>query len=354
MPRPQRFDTLPTANGGIARAAYAHALAARLDVDALLQRSGLTVEQVENATMRVPVRNQIRFLNAVAEEGRDEFLGVKLAEHIDPRELGLLYFVSASCDTLGDALQRVARYSTLHNEGVRITCHERAAIRVTFDFVGVARRSDRHQIEFIIALLLRVCRLITGLRVAPDRVRLAHRRTALPGQVRTFFGCDVEFGSGSDEVVLPRRAGRMPIVLADPYLNRLLTEFCDQALSRRRSRPGDWATAVENAIVPLLPHGRAEMAEVARRLGLSRRTLARRLAVEGLTFGDVLENLRLALAKRYLRDPGLQVSEVAWLLGYGEASAFSHAFRRWTGRAPRRAHPPTRRKAQPPLHAAGG
>jgi AraC-like DNA-binding protein len=92
---------------------------------------------------------------------------------------------------------------------------------------------------------------------------------------------------------------------------------------------------VENAIVPLLPHGRAEVGEIARRLGVSRRTLARRLALEDLSFSQLLEDLKLHLARRYLADGTLSISQIAWLLGYQEIGAFSRAFKRWTGKTPR-------------------
>jgi AraC-like DNA-binding protein len=76
------------------------------------------------------------------------------------------------------------------------------------------------------------------------------------------------------------------------------------------------------------------MAEVAQRLGVTKRTLARRLASEGHTFGEALDGLRSDLATRYLHEKELPISEVAWLLGYKEISAFDHAFKRWTGKTP--------------------
>ena len=92
---------------------------------------------------------------------------------------------------------------------------------------------------------------------------------------------------------------------------------------------------LENAIAHLLPHGTARASEVARRLGMSHRTLARRLSSEGLTFSGILEEMKTDLARRYLRDEKLQITKIAWLLGYREVSAFTHAFKRWTGTAPR-------------------
>src|SRR5262249_60423 len=84
-----------------------------------------------------------------------------------------------------------------------------------------------------------------------------------------------------------------------------------------------------------LPHGKARVDEVARKLGVSQRTLARRLSSEGLTFAVVVQRLKFDLAKRHLADDALSISEIAWLLGYHDISAFTDAFKRWTGRTPR-------------------
>ena len=157
-----QFSSLPTASGGIARAAYARALEARLEVEPLLKSSSLTPQQIKNSQVRIPVKNQIKFLSLVAKELPDSFLGIHLAESIELREMGFVYYVIASSETLGDALRRLARYSGLTNEGVRITCDEGKDITIKFEYVGVSRLSDHHQIECFVAILLRLCRLLTG------------------------------------------------------------------------------------------------------------------------------------------------------------------------------------------------
>ena len=129
----------------------------------------------------------------------------------------------------------------------------------------------------------------------------------------------------------------MPVVSADPYLNKLLIRYFEEALARRPTNRGSFQTTVENAIVPLLPHGKVRVGEIARRLGVSQRSLARRLSFEGLTFSDVLDSLRTDLAERYLTEVDLSISQIAWLLGYQEVSALTHAFKRWTGTTPREA-----------------
>src|SRR6516225_2271583 len=335
MRKKARFSSLPTASGAIARAAYARALEARLEVEPLLKSSSLTPQQIKNSQVRMPVKTQIQFLSLVAKELPDPFLGIHLAENIELREMGFVYYVIASSETLGDALRRLARYSGLTNEGVRITCHEGKDITVKCEYVGVPRLSDLHQIECFVVVVLRLCRQLTGLSLSPTGVKLAHGRTELPAEIKKVFGCKVTFGSGVDEVIYPQRAISMATVNPDSYLNSLLVRYCEEALSKRRVQSGVWRSRVENAIVPLLPHGQAKIGEIAKTLGVSRRTLARLLASEGCTFSGILEALRLDLAKSYLREQNLPNSEVAWLLGFGEVSAFSHACKRWSGKTPK-------------------
>jgi AraC-like DNA-binding protein len=116
----------------------------------------------------------------------------------------------------------------------------------------------------------------------------------------------------------------------------LLLHYCEQALAHRRSKEGPLQIAIENAITPLLPHGKAQVGAVAQALGMSSRTLARKLAAEGLTFTDILVQLRSDLATHYLGDASLPISEIAWLIGYQGVSAFSHSYKRWTGMNPMR------------------
>jgi AraC-like DNA-binding protein len=334
----KRLGALPTATGAIARLAYARARRAGIDLKPLLQKAGLTYQQITDRGARLAVQRQIEFLNVAAEALGDEFLGFHLAQLPDLRELGLLYYVAASSETLGDALRRAARYSSIANEGVSLKCIEGRDIRMVFNYVGVARHLDRHQIEFLMTALVRLCRQLTNVQLTPSRVRFTHRRPYKGGSEQAaYFGVDFGFGAKADELGFSERAKGTRVISADPYLNELLVANCEQALAQRRERRGAFRAAVENAIVPLLPHGKVRAAQIATKLGLSQRTAARRLALEGVTFSAVLKGLRRDLAKQYLSHPDLSISRIAWLLGYQEVSAFTHAFKRWSGKTPREA-----------------
>jgi AraC-like DNA-binding protein len=329
-----QLNNVPMAGGGITRAAFASACKAGIEVEPLLARAGLSLKQIQDSRARIAVKSQIDFLNLIADKLSDEFLGIRLAREIDLRELGFLYYVLASSQTLGEALKRAARYSKLQNEGVDITYREGKFVRITHEYVGVPRRLDRHQIEFFVTIVLRVCRHLTGRQLFPTEVRLVHRRTRMPAELRAFFGVDIAFSSSADEIRFPNAIATMNVISADPYLHSLLVQYFDEALTARHFQSGFWRLKVENAIVPLLPHGQAHIGEVARHLGVSRRTLARRLAAEGKSFVQILDALRFDLAKRYLRERQLPLSEIAWLLGYRETAALNHAFKRWSRKTP--------------------
>jgi AraC-like DNA-binding protein len=325
----------PTASGALTRLAYDQANAAGIDLKQILRKAGLTRLEIEDPGARLRVRDQIVFLNQVADALKDDLLGFHLAHLPDLRETGWLYYVSASSETVGEALQRAARYCSMTNEGLSLHYVDGTELTVGINYVGVSRHIDRDQIEFIATILVRMCRQLADLRTMPARARFVHHRKSIPSAFTEFLGGNIEFGAAADEVAFPGTIKGIPVVGADPYLNRLLVTYCEEAIAHRGAYRGSFRSSVENALVPLLPHGKPRAAEIARRIGTSQRTFARRLATEGLTFSDVLEALRFDLAKRHLADRDLSISDIAWLLGYQEVSAFTHAFKRWTGKTPR-------------------
>ena len=127
----------------------------------------------------------------------------------------------------------------------------------------------------------------------------------------------------------------LPMRSADPHLLALLTRLGDELLAARSSGKTPLRSRVERLVLDGLPKGAPEAARLARALGLSERTLARQLSAEGTSYQQIVNELRRDTAKSYLSDPALSIGQVAYLLGYSEQSAFTTAFRRWTGESPR-------------------
>jgi len=322
----QDLDSIPTAGGGLSRLAIARLKSAGVPVAPLLRRVGLTPEVIADPEERLSVRSQVALLDEAAIALKDDRLGFTLALDFDPRELGLLYYVTASSQTLGDALKRVARYSQITNEALVVRYQEGNRLLINLSYSGVPRHSERHQIEFCMFAVLRICRMLTGQNLVPQHFSIAHYRSEGISEMARFVGTKVEFGADKDEFALNVDARELPLIHADTHLNDLLLKYCEAALADRR---GDVSQ------LRMLPHGRVLVEDVARGLGMSERTLARRLSDEGLNFTEILQQLRRDLAVRYLDDRKLHVSKISWLLGFHEVSAFTHAIKRWTGKTPR-------------------
>jgi len=332
----RKLASLPMANAMLSRLVADRLRRAGVDLKPILKRIGISQRQIDDPDERLPASCQVALLEAAAAVLDDDLLGFRLAQSADCRKLGLLYYAFASSATLGEAIRRCARYSRVANEAIVLQVREGGHPAIRVGYIGIARHSDVQQMECLMRFLLRICRHTTGQQLVPERVSMMHVRPTIAPEVASFFGVKVEFGSDFDEIVLPSGAGDLQLVNADPYLNKIIVKDCEAVLAERRSNVGPFRIRVENAIAPLLPHASARASVVAQALGMSERTMGRKLTQEGSSFAEILQQLRSEMAVRYVEDPSLPISRIAWLLGFEGVSSFSNAFKRWTGESPRR------------------
>jgi AraC-like DNA-binding protein len=249
--------------------------------------------------------------------------------------VGIFFYVGSAARDVGEALALYSRYCRVVNEAIRQKLTPRpggAALEV--EFAGLSRFATRQTAEFILGCFRTGLRAITGRNVTPTTVTFSHNRNSDLREFDRFFGCPVEFGAQANLLSLTDEALQTPLLTADPKLLHALRPFCDMAAKERNTAAGTLRSAVENEVEKLLPHGKAKVRAVAKNLALSVRTLSRRLADEETTYGDIVDHLRRSLALQYLKEPGMSVSQMAWLLGYEGSASFNHAFRRWTGQSP--------------------
>lgn len=329
------LHSIPNTTGGAARLACVKLLAAGLPLAPLLSQAGLKVEQIDDPAARIEVRAQVKLLEIAAEQLKDDLFGFRLAQDFELREIGLAYYIPSSSSTLADAFGDAERYSRIVNDGIQLRIDLDQKTAIALDCIGVEPESGLHQMEFWLFAVVRMCRQLTDTRLAPRQLKVRHFRHASPPEFRTFLGCEVEFASDANEIIFPGFVSSLPIVGADCHLHELLVKYAEETLAHQTPDKATVRSRVEKAIAPLVPHGKARAAAIARELGMSHRTLARALAAEGLTFSALLDQYRVELAKAYLAHGDLAISQIAWLLGYREVSTFTHAFKRWTGITPR-------------------
>ena len=231
----QDLASIPTAQGGLSRLVIARLKSAGVPVAPLLRRAGLTPELIAEPEERLSVQSQITLLDQAAIALKDDCIGFTLARDFDLRKIGLLYYVMASSQTLGDALRRVARYSKITNEALVFGYREGNRLIISLSYSGVSRHSDRHQIEFCMFAVIRICRALTGQNLVPQHFSIAHHRSGATSEMARFVGTKVEFGADTDEFALNADARELPLIHSDPYLNDLLLKNCEAALADRRA-----------------------------------------------------------------------------------------------------------------------
>lgn len=257
---------------------------------------------------------------------------LRLARGIAPRHFGVVGFAALASKTLGEALQRLERYHRSVYD-VNLAQVHAAPEGVVIEW-GVERGRPGPLVdETALAALVQLTREFTGQPLRAMAVDFVNRRPADVRPYEDFFGCPVRFDQPATRLVLATHDLALPLRGADPALLALLDAQAERLLQEVAavSEPvGVW----RQALVGLIRGGKTHLEDLARSLQTSPRSLQRRLGEHRLTFQALLGQTRQQLAEAYLRDPNVELAEVALLLGYSEQSAFTRAFRQWTGLAP--------------------
>jgi AraC-like DNA-binding protein len=325
---------LPSAAGFAARQTLAVLREREIPVASLLDRAGISEDDLDNRQRRIAAAAQGKLLEYAAEALQDSEFGLHLAQKANLREAGLLFYVASAAEDIGDALALAARYCRIGNEAVRLKLvGSPKGMTVGIKFVGLPRHFAWQNTEFIIAATIKGLREMAGRDFRPTEVTFTLARNSDPGEFERFFGCPVEFSASADRFGLSNETLAMPLVTRDQHLLDTLQPVCEEAAKERNTVYGSLRSLVENEVQKLLPHGRANRQRVAKALGLSERTLAQKLAEEETTYDRVVDHLRQSLALLYMSEPSISLALIAWLLGYEGPTSFSHAFARWTGRS---------------------
>jgi AraC-like DNA-binding protein len=304
-----------------------------LDRDELVRICGLTPAELEDPDARIPVARIVELWRIVIERVRDPELGVRIGSGISGPELGIVGYAMHYSSTLGDALNRITRYCRIVNEAIQCTVEQRDDGVVVVLDAHPMLDALRHPIGARLSGVLNVSREITGKEITPVEVQFPSPQPSELTLHRQFFRCTLKFEERRAALVLRRADLDLPVSNADGrlcgYLDRLSAEVLE-SLGQEKS----FVDRVRRAIWTDLSGGHPCLHKAASFLGVSTRTLQRRLREEGTTFAELLEEFRRKMSLHLLRDKSLAVYEVAFLLGYSDPSAFYRAFRRWCGSSP--------------------
>lgn len=324
-------------NAIFAQLAARHLLAQGFTPAAVFAGTGFGQGLLNQEEPAAPFAAIAGLFSRAAELSKDPLFGFRLGCRSDLRAAGLLGYIARTSPTAGCFLRNIARYAGVMSSGWEVDT-SRLASHGEFAWsckAASGQKADQY-IEFLAALFFTALREAAGTRIEPQQAAFAHRHRRGVDEMAAYYGCPVRFGAAASCVVFKPEDLDLPLLSADRLLLRVLRAYGDQMLHGRGLGRGstDLTAQVEEAVSARLSGGSASLANVAGDLGMSPRTLSRKLARAGTSYFTILEELRKALAIRYLRESRLSLSEIAFLLGYSGLNSFSEAFRRWTGQSP--------------------
>ncbi|MEY2838137.1 MAG: hypothetical protein RJB60_436 [Pseudomonadota bacterium] len=310
-----------------------------LDAAALMRQAGMDLSLLDDPLARYPSEQTMAFWTLALQASGDPLLGLHTARHISPATFHALGYAALASSTLDEYFQRAARYFRVVTDAGELTytrtpSHGRLTMLghpalIASDTAGVAWCL----IDCFIYTTLRVCGLLYGPSFEVLEIRL--QRPA-PSQREVFeqvlrhapiYGCDDNTVLVADEVL------RKPL----PHANTILARVNEEALSRYLAdlNHGDNVSArLKRLLQERLPSGDPSQDELAALLHMTTRSLQRRLAELGTTYRELINQTRHELSLEYLAQRQHSISDIAYLLGFAEVSAFTRAFKRWTGQSP--------------------
>jgi AraC-like DNA-binding protein len=299
---------------------------------AVLRHSGLPSGLFEQPKILVTTDEFFALHRGIAQASGDPAIGLKLGteervERYDPVCIAALY-----AQSLRDALQRLARYKQLTcPEEIRLA--ERGSeCAVQFAWLLAHENEPPLLVDICFAWIVAIARRGSGGSVQPRRVEL-QRQMAHREMYEAHFGCEVRFASGQNALVFSSADLERPFLTHNADLLAMVAPQLEVELSHALARKAV-GERVKATLKRLLAGQRPGIDDVARELGLSSRTLQRRLAEEGATFQGLMQEARRELARHYLLHSSLELNQTAYLLGYEDAHSFFRAFHQWEGSSP--------------------
>ena len=304
------------------------------DPDQVLRTFEVEPSVLANAEGFIPCAVFARILEEAARATGDDCFGLHFGERFNPKNIGPLAYAVLNSPTVGEADAQVARYIRLYNQSGQASViieGQRAYMR--YVLTGLDIPTARQQNEYGMAVRLNAIRAMMGSQWAPLEVQFAHEAPADISEHQRIFSAPVLFGYPTNNFVVEREFLERQVPAADRRLFGIMKRYLQRVLEEM-PQEDDGLSSVRRAVAESLRDGEPSLARVAKKLAMSPRTLQRQLNEQGVKFKNLVNDTRRRFALIYLKDRRNSLTEIAFLLGYSDASAFNRAFKRWTSLAP--------------------
>ncbi|RRB06567.1 AraC family transcriptional regulator [Larkinella rosea] len=300
----------------------------------LCKTVGVDPAVLQNPDARVPIRLvQALWHEAIRVTGEPD-LPLQLGELINPLSLGVLAYVMMHCPTLGQAIEKLCHYQDIACEGVQTVgqlAGQRFSILLKLTSNAIVYPEYTLSSEF--SVYQSAFRALTGRMVAAEEIRFGFPEPENRSAYERVFGpAKLVFGADETRLILDAVWLETPILNANPGLFPLFEQHAEELLQKLRQP--DLSFRVKQEIVALMNGEEPTLGLVADRLAMGVRTLQLHLKETGVTYQQLLDDVRRNLAIQHLREPNFSTTDIAYLLGFSEPSVFYRTFKKWTGSTP--------------------
>jgi AraC-like DNA-binding protein len=302
--------------------------------DQVLRAVDLDRAVLSNAEGFIPCSTFARLLEEAARATGDSCFGLHFGERFNVKNIGPLAYVVLNSPTIAVADAHVARYLKLYNQAAKVFFTvegQRAYLQYVLVDLGI--EVPRQQNEYSMVIRLNTIRMMVGSQWAPLEVRFAHEAPEQISEHLRIFGAPVLFGYPTNAFVIEREFLERQIPAADQRLYQIMKQYLERVLAEI-PQEHEVLASVRRAVAESMREGDPNLARVAKKMAMSPRTLQRQLKEQGMEFKNLVDDTRRRFALSYLRNRRNTLTEIAFLLGYSEVSAFNRAFKRWTGSTP--------------------
>lgn len=307
--------------------------ARHLDARAIFVAADLDPAQLQDPNARFPAGRMSRLWQLAEERSGDPAIGVAIGMRWNPTTFHALGYAWLASATLAQAFHRLARYGRVINDASEFTL---TTTGTHYLVTGTVRDPDYIlspvTIQAAVVAIVKMCRLVRGESFSPIEVQFPFAPTGATLALEVNLRAPLKFGCGHAGMLIDRQDMEQPLPNANAELSRSNEEVLMKYLGRLDQQ--QLAQQVRRLILESLPSGQVREDDIAADLHLSTRTLQRRLLEEGVSFGVLLQDIRRELAQHYMDDRQLNVSEIAYLLGFSDQANFTRAFKRWFGTTP--------------------
>ncbi len=309
-------------------------------IEPLLKQAGLQLCDVYKENGWVPFYAHARLFDLAARALDDPCFVLKLSCSVDPREFGAVVYMGTCSKTLGDSLLNLKQYIRVVTGAWNMEIVMQGE-NVALEFIPDKSDFFDYQpaTEWFVANLIHCYQFFIARDLPPREVHFVTRPASQKhiADYEKLLGCEVRFGQRNCQVIISRDLLEHPTRNPDDRLLGILKSHCDQLLREHELVQSVFLRDIRKRIINRLPGGDAKAKSIAKEMGMTERTMSRRLTEEDTSFSEILETLRYNLAMIYIQDKNLSLKQISYLLGYGNQSAFSVAFRRWRGCTPNKA-----------------